>query len=176
VIGRWNVVDPLADSYYSWSHTLGNPIKFIDPNGMWVGPIFDDRTGDYLGVDSKGFLDGEILFMNRERFYELEKRSKTGIIDHDIAVENSMSIADLPESKEGFILFNKATDMISKTLNKVFYGEDPTDFLHGGRVATSSKNLGIKTRNSDMLDFNVFGQNTNFLDAIDIVTMNFDRR
>ncbi|MFN2395842.1 MAG: RHS repeat domain-containing protein [Bacteroidales bacterium] len=48
-IARWHSVDPLSELYYSWSpynYILNNPIKFIDPNGMWVETAEGYTTDD----------------------------------------------------------------------------------------------------------------------------------
>ena len=52
-LGRWMNIDPLADSYHSWSpynFVYNSPLKFIDPTGMgpqWIRSEGKDGSVTY---------------------------------------------------------------------------------------------------------------------------------
>lgn len=123
VIGRWNVMDPHAESYMGtspYAYVLNSPINLIDPSGMdpmgWILPTWDDAdpywdpdinspdefktsgvSGKYLGQNGYGIdnLSGIGVYYNDDGTISPRTQSLEGITATASRVSPSMAMQAL---------------------------------------------------------------------------------
>ncbi|WP_240618460.1 RHS repeat domain-containing protein [Pedobacter yonginense] len=77
VIGRWNVVDPLAEKYNShspYNYGLNDPVGKLDPNGMWVETAKGYTTSN--AEEIAAFLGKSSAPQNEEQEKDPPKKKK----------------------------------------------------------------------------------------------------
>ncbi len=86
----WLGVDPLAEKYAGWSpynYTVGNPVKFVDPDGMRVDGFTIDKDGNIKRENNEGGDAYDVLYDKGaydqgKRDYD-ETGNKSGVIIND---------------------------------------------------------------------------------------------
>ena len=112
----------MAEEYYSYSpynYVLNNPIKYIDPDGK--SPYYDP-SGNYLGVDRRGFIGGIIISTRENYLYAVSK---------DISLKDNKFIENTNLSAKAY------SKIYTHILRKSSYD---TEMLIGGSIAVRKDN------------------------------------
>ena len=127
-LGRWHAIDPAAELYYEWStyqYVRNNPIRKIDPNGMWDDDYYN-RKGEYLYTDNQKTDNIKIVSENGEALASLVKGN--GSDDYENVLQNnSVGINDAKLSDEA------ASKIFTDILDKM--PDVDISNLHNGQVS-----------------------------------------
>ena len=147
-IGRWHAVDPMVEMYYSTSpyvYCNNNPIRYIDPTGMFYTGYTIDENGYISKVNDEGGDDYDVL-------YNKKKYSSKTVKDYDTTgnktgIQISKGILSGTEAK------NMSTKQVIGAINSQ-EGEATGEKIrnHAYEVKSDKESLNI---------MNFFDKNTN---------------
>ena len=117
--------DPMFEKYFwmtPYAYCANNPVKYVDPSGRELNPIFD-WSGTFLGTDDKG-LQGEAIIMDNKYFTQNmshDDATKKGIMRNDLALCDFFSnlvniidnqVASFPNRPDwdGYLTLSEAND------------------------------------------------------------------
>jgi RHS repeat-associated protein len=128
-IGRWLTVDPMADSYYSvspYAYCADNPVRFIDPNGMFFDDYFINENEKRIAIHKQPGKIDRIFDKDNPEGLEVEKGSfdLEEYLEKGYKVETfipvGMAMTDFVASNViGGAIFSKIGGLVSKGISSL---------------------------------------------------------
>ena len=128
VLGRFLTIDPLSEKYYStspYAYCLDNPVKYVDPNGMFVGDYYD-RQGNFLGTD--GLDDDKIYLLNKGSEAILNNVNQLPILSDELSNELKNNSSEI----QGLIIQNRIEEGDDYTISEFYTisgGQDVNGYM-----------------------------------------------
>ncbi|MES2645572.1 MAG: DUF5675 family protein [Bacteroidota bacterium] len=139
-IGRWHVIDPLADKGEGFSpyvYVFNSPLQFVDPDGKW-GKYYDEN-GNCLGNDDKA--DGKTYLVTKE----IANKAANVALDEGTMNESlyfeTMKGSSQTKEVGGLIILTRTEEGKDYTLGDYETSGEPSGFiLEPGGPSTSTAN------------------------------------